>query len=642
MNDAPARRLRRRALGLLFLTALTFAGLFLFLPSDLVLAMLVVAFVVLLYFAITVVVTGYRDIVPDWVRATPLWLVVAVPVVVGLSLLFRLWTDVTLFGAVFLLGMLFVFVYYWLLVPFALVQKTDQQRWDREHEVTEWPPVTVLIPAYKERGYITRTLDSLARTLYPAELELVVVDDGSLDGTYEEARDHPDTDAIVVQKENGGKHSALNRGLAEASHDIVVSIDADSWVAPSAITKIVEAFERNPDAAAVAGNVKVGNRNSFITRIQAFEYILGINTFRRAFDHVGLVSVVPGCLGAFRKETLEAVEGYSADTLTEDFDLTIEILKRGRSVHMSEGAVYTHAPTTWGGLYRQRLRWFRGHVQTIRKHRGVLTGTGYGLLQRLVFPYAVLSMSLFPLLGLAVLLVILLMLTTGQTVLLLQLSAFFLVLVVVLTLLAIEIDEEDRRLAVYAPLSVVGYKQFMDLVLLKSVVDVLSGRELRWTGAGDIDQSASGLVYDPAGPGRSSGPKPTFQLYEDGDGWRWLFRARSGLAVARSGASADTKEKAETSIDTLRKHARTAASDGGESMSGAVATGESVARLRFEVYEEEGVWRWRFGRTPERPIVRTTRRFTSEQAARRALRGVREQVPEATVTVLDAPPGRDS
>lgn len=122
--------------------------------------------------------------------------------------------------------------------------------------------------------------------------------------------------------------------------------------------------------------MKVGNRGSFITNLQALEYVVGINTFRQAFDHVGLVSVVPGCLGAFRRETLEAVEGYSPDTLTEDFDLTVEILKRGQAVHMSEGVVYTAAPTTWRGLYRQRLRWFRGHVQTLLKHANVFGDPG--------------------------------------------------------------------------------------------------------------------------------------------------------------------------------------------------------------------------------------------------------------------------
>lgn len=625
-------KLRRNALALLLVTAVAFGGLFAFLPRDIVVGMFVVAFVAFLYFVIAVGLTGAGRGVPRWLRAAPLWSLVLVPLVVGIGLFLWTGTDLTVFAVVFLLGMMFLFLYYWLLVPFALVQKTDQLAWDREHELEDTPPLSVLVPAYKERGHITKTLDSLAATVYPGEVELVVVDDGSLDGTYEEARDHPTTNAVVVQKENGGKHSALNRGLAEASHDLIVSIDADSWVAPDALTQIVEAFQRHPEAGAIAGNVKVGNRHSFLTRIQAFEYVLGINTFRRAFDHVGLVSVVPGCLGAFRRETLEEIQGYSADTLTEDFDLTIEILKRGQPVHMSEGVVYTYAPTTWQGLYRQRLRWFRGHVQTILKHRSVLTGAGHGLLQRLVFPYALLSMSLFPLLGLTVLVIIVLMVVLGQVVALAQLSAFFFVLVAALSLLAIEIDEEDRRLAVYAPLSVVGYKQFMDLVLLKSVVDVLSGRRLRWTSAGRIRHPESGLLYDPSSPKESSAGEDDhealFQLYED-DGWQWRLRSPYHRTVARSISRASSKEQAEATVDLLRKRARQ--TDGG-----AATDGVDDGLPTFEVYTVDGRWRWRLRRPDGEAVVESGRPYDSEREARRALDRTRKRALTAAVEVVDA------
>ena len=621
-------KLRRNAFALLLVTAVAFGGLFAFLPRDIVVGMFVVAFVAFLYFVIAIGLTGAGRGVPQWLRAAPLWSLVFVPVVVGVGLFLWTGTDLTVFAVVFLLGMMFLFLYYWLLVPFALVQKTDQSAWDRDHELTDTPPLSVLIPAYKERGHITKTLDSLAATVYPGEVELVVVDDGSLDGTYEEARDHPTTNAVVVQKENGGKHSALNRGLAEASHDLIVSIDADSWVAPDALTRVVRAFQRHPEAGAVAGNVKVGNRHSFLTRLQAFEYVLGINTFRRAFDHVGLVSVVPGCLGAFRRETLEEIQGYSADTLTEDFDLTIEILKRDQPVHMSEGVVYTYAPATWRGLYRQRLRWFRGHVQTILKHRRVLTRSDYGLLQRLVFPYALLSMSLFPLLGLTVLVVIVLMVALGQAVPLAQLSVFFFVLVAALSLLAIEIDEEDRRLAVYAPLSVVGYKQFMDLVLLKSVVDVLSGRRLRWTSAGRIRHPESGLVYDPTAPSAGGDDRdPTFQLYEDDDGWQWRLRSPYRRTVARSASRAVSKEQAERTIDLLRKRARAEA--GGE-------TGAPDGRApTFEVYAEDDQWRWRLRRPGGPTLVESGREYDSEREARRALERSRNRAAAADVTVVE-------
>lgn len=486
-------------LGLLGVIAIVFVALFVFLPRDLGMALAVTALVAFLYFGIAAGLTRYGHRLPAWLDSVPLWAIVAVPVTLGLVLLFRFWTSASLVTAVFLLGMLFVFLYYWLIVPFAVVQKLGQEGWSRP--LDEYPPISLLVPAYNEEGYLDLTLDSIAAAEYPAAVELIVIDDGSLDGTAEEARSHPGTDATVIQKDNGGKHSALNAGIEAATHDVIVSVDADSWIAPDALANLVTRLVRSPNAGAVAGNVKVGNRGTFITNLQALEYVVGINTFRRAFDHVGLVSVVPGCLGAFRRETLEEIRGYSPDTLTEDFDLTIEILKRGRAVHMSEGVVYTAAPTTWRGLYRQRLRWFRGHVQTLVKHANVFGDTQYGLLHRLVFPYALLSMSLFPLLGVAITFLIPLAVLVGEGWLVAQIAVFFFVLLALLSLIAIEIDGEKRRLVLYAPLSVVGYKQFLDCILFKAVYDVLRKRELGWTFAGRPERLDSEVLeYDPSAP----------------------------------------------------------------------------------------------------------------------------------------------
>lgn len=487
---------RERYLALLVLVGVLFAGLFAVLPANLAFALGVTAFVAVLYVAIAIGLTRYSQWLPGWLVATPLWLLVGVPVALGLGLLFLFWTEPSVLTAIFLLGMAFVFLYYWLLVPFAIVQKLAQSR--QGGPLEEYPPISVLVPAYNEEAYLNLSLDSLAGATYPAAVEVLVIDDGSYDDTAAIARTHEGTNARVIQKENGGKHSALNAGIEAASYDVIVSIDADSWIGPDALTQVVERLVRTPGTGAVAGNAKIGNRGSFITNLQALEYIVGINTFRRALDHVGLVSVVPGCLGAFQRDVLEDIKGYSADTLTEDFDLTIEILKRGNSVHMSEGVVYTAGPTTWRGLYRQRLRWFRGHVQTMRKHAHVFGDSQYGLVHRFVFPYAFLSVSLFPLLGIVISVFIPLAVVFGDGILVAQIALFFFLLLVVLSVIAIEIDDEARSLSVYAPLSVIGYKQFLDVILFKALYDVFSGRELEWTFAGRPEElPADALVYDP-------------------------------------------------------------------------------------------------------------------------------------------------
>ncbi len=621
-----SNRLSVEFIALLALTAITFLVLFAFLPLDLVQALLVVALVAFLYFGIAVTLAKYRHRTPDWLNTAPLWLVVMVPVAIGVSLLFRYWAEATVFNVIFVLGMMFMFLYYWLMVPFALIQKIEEENWDGQ--IDEWPDISVLIPAYQERGHISRTLDSIAATTYQGGIELIVIDDGSLDGTYEEAKAHAGTDAIVMQKENGGKHSALNLGLEKATNEIIVSVDADSWVAPDAFAELVECFERHPNAGAVAGNVKVGNRGSFITNLQALEYIVGINTFRRAFDHVGLVSVVPGCLGAFKADALREVKGYSADTLTEDFDLTIAILKTGRNVHMSEGVVYTYAPTEWRGLYRQRLRWYRGHVQTLRKHADVFSDSRYGLLHRLIFPYAFLSMTLLPLMGVVVSIVIPLAIITGQGLMMLQIAVFFLALILLLSLLAIEIDSEEKKLVMYSPLSIIGYKQFQDIVLLKSIFDVFSGKELGWTSADRIPSDGETLIYDPQPTRRTATtavleeqvepPEAAFELFQGVDAeWRWRLRHRNGNIIADSGEGYSSRSGIDEAVGRI------------EALAGDADILE-YDPAGFEVYRDDaGEWRWQLRTKNGRTTARSKRGFGSRGAALDAVDRVKNRASEA-------------
>jgi cellulose synthase/poly-beta-1,6-N-acetylglucosamine synthase-like glycosyltransferase/uncharacterized protein YegP (UPF0339 family) len=612
--------------GLVALLALAFAGLFFVLPADVVLVFAAFAAMAAVYFGTAVLLAHYNDYTPNWISATPAWLVVLFPVLVAVVYMMHFWAEASVVLIAFVLALMVLFAYYWLVVPLALVQKLEQQGW--RGTVEEWPDVSVLIPAFRERGAITRLLDSLAAASYPADVEIVVVDDGSLDGTYEEALAHPTTDATVIQKENAGKHSALNRGIEIASHDVLVSIDADSWIAPDALTKLIQEFERNPGAGAIAGNVKVGNRGRFVTKLQALEYVVGINTFRRAFDHVGLVSVVPGCLGAFRKEVLEEVEGYSDDTLTEDFDLTIEILKRGHSVHASEGVVYTEAPDTWRGLYRQRKRWYRGNVQTLWKHASIFVDRSYGQLHRVVFPYAFLSMTLLPVFSLFALAVVPAAVLLGETTLFVQTAVFFLLLVVLLSVLAIEIDDEDRWLAALAPFSIVGYKQFLDVVLIRSIVDVFSGRRLPWTSAENDRAGGSGpLVYDPPSPVDDIEPvaripatandSTTFDVYRDAeDGWRWRLRHRTGETFAVSGEAYSDRDDAEAAARRVSDLA-------------ADADVLEYDPAGFEVYRLDDEWRWQLRTSHGRLLARSHEGYASRGNARAAVDRIRALADDA-------------
>jgi cellulose synthase/poly-beta-1,6-N-acetylglucosamine synthase-like glycosyltransferase/peptidoglycan/xylan/chitin deacetylase (PgdA/CDA1 family) len=235
------------------------------------------------------------------------------------------------------------------------------------------PLISVLIPCFNEAKVIEASVRRILASLWP-RMEVVVLDDGSTDGTADVVRKAfaGDPRVTLLAFENGGKARALNRGLAHISGDVVVALDADTLFPPDTLAKLVRWF-RDPRVGAVAGNALVGNRRNLITRWQALEYVTAQNLERRALAALGAVTVVPGAVGAWRREALEQLGGYPADTLAEDQDLTLAIQRAGWRVEFDPDArAYTEAPDTVNGLLKQRFRWSFGTLQCIWKHRAAL------------------------------------------------------------------------------------------------------------------------------------------------------------------------------------------------------------------------------------------------------------------------------
>jgi biofilm PGA synthesis N-glycosyltransferase PgaC len=341
------------------------------------------------------------------------------------------------------------------------------------------PLVTILVPAYNEQGVISRTLSSLINTKYERK-EIIVIDDGSSDLTRFVAQGYEKHGVRVVTKPNGGKASALNYGLLFAKGDIVITIDADSMVTRDAVNRIVQAMESDPNNVAVAGNIKVLNSKSTITKIQELEYIMAINTIRRAFALFGAVMVIPGAFGAFKKQAVVDVGGYDTDTQTEDFDITIKLLKtRGAVSSSSTAHAYTEVPSSWKSLYKQRVRWGTGTFQTIMKHKDIFGNSRYGALHSFVFP--IMLFSLFnPLASFIALGAGVLMALTGGLLLFARMMLMFLLIQLFVSLMALSIDDEGNGLAVYSPFFVFIYKQFIDVVTLISVVKALTKKGNKW------------------------------------------------------------------------------------------------------------------------------------------------------------------
>jgi peptidoglycan-N-acetylglucosamine deacetylase len=260
------------------------------------------------------------------------------------------------------------------------------------------PVVSVLIPAYNEEDVIVYTVNSVLESDYP-RLEVIVVNDGSIDSTGELLNEQFGRNPAVriFHQPNRGKPAALSHALAEATNGIIVTIDADTAIEPNAISKLVRHFV-NPRVGAVAGNVKVGNRISWLTRWQALEYVTSQNLEKRAFDLLNCIPVVPGALSAWRAEAIHESGGFTADTVAEDTDLTMTIRRAGWKIDYEEEAIgWTNAPETASALVRQRFRWTFGTLQSFWKHRDTLGRTKYGTLGWIALPNVFLFQLLLPL-----------------------------------------------------------------------------------------------------------------------------------------------------------------------------------------------------------------------------------------------------
>ena len=268
-----------------------------------------------------------------------------------------------------------------LVVSLALAARAKERAEEAEEQGQPLPPalsVSVIIAAYNESKVIARTIQSILASDHK-NLEIIVVDDGSLDGTYEivlqEYGNHPLV--RVLRQENTGKAGALNHGILEARNEILVCLDADTQFAPDAIRLLTRHFH-DPEVGAVAGNVKVGNRNSILTHWQSIEYVYNISLSRRAYAMLNAITVVAGAAGAWRKSVVLELGGYHGDTLAEDMDLTWRVRRAERRVLNEPKAIgYTEAPEDLKGLFKQRFRWAYGSLQCLWKHRSAIFHHGW-------------------------------------------------------------------------------------------------------------------------------------------------------------------------------------------------------------------------------------------------------------------------
>ncbi|MGQ4382641.1 bifunctional polysaccharide deacetylase/glycosyltransferase family 2 protein [Streptomyces sp. SAS_270] len=356
-------------------------------------------------------------------------------------------------------------------------RQRNKRRFSWGPEVTR--PVSVIVPAYNEKECIENTINSLTQSTHP--IEIIVVDDGSTDGTAALVEAMGVPNVRVIRQENAGKPAALNNGVRNASYDIVVMMDGDTVFEPDTVRQLVQPFA-NEDVGAVAGNAKVGNRDTVIGAWQHIEYVMGFNLDRRMYDLLRCMPTIPGAIGAFRRDAVLEVGGMSEDTLAEDTDITIAMHRKGwRVVYQEHARAWTEAPGSLKQLWSQRYRWSYGTMQALWKHRKSLTDKGpSGRFGRVGMPLVVIFQIVTPVFA------PLIDVFTVYSMIFVDFWASLLAWLAVLAVqllcaaYAFRLDREKYRYLLMMPLQQLAYRQMMYLVLIHSSITALTGGRLRW------------------------------------------------------------------------------------------------------------------------------------------------------------------
>jgi cellulose synthase/poly-beta-1,6-N-acetylglucosamine synthase-like glycosyltransferase len=305
-------------------------------------------------------------------------------------------------------------------------------------------PVSIIVPAYNEAKVIVASVRSLLGAQYP-NFEVLVVNDGSSDATLDELRaafslvevgrvprsrldtapvrgvwvGAADERVVVVDKDNGGKADALNAGLSYARYPLFCAVDSDTMLDPDALPRLVWHFQAKPETVACGGIVRIVNGSSVVgtrvTRVrtprsllvnlQIVEYLRAFLVGRTGWSRLGMLLIISGAFGMFRREAVIEAGGYATDTVGEDMELVVRLHRlhreRGlpyRAAFVADPVCWTEAPTELRALARQRDRWQRGLLETLVRHRDMVGRRRYGRAGLLALPYLVLFEALGPLL----------------------------------------------------------------------------------------------------------------------------------------------------------------------------------------------------------------------------------------------------
>ncbi|MFJ4209005.1 glycosyltransferase [Paenarthrobacter sp. NPDC089675] len=347
------------------------------------------------------------------------------------------------------------------------------------------PLVSVIVPGYNEAVVITNCVESILASRYK-RLEVILVDDGSTDSTAEIMGGLADRHERVqfISRANAGKGAALNTGIGAARGDILMFVDADGIFAADTLMHMLQGFD-HPKVGAVCGDDRPVNLNRIQTRMLAVLSHVGTGLVRRALSLMHCLPIVSGNIGAFRADLVRELGGFHEATLGEDLELTWRVYKAGYRVNFQPKAlVYAESPSTMGGLWRQRVRWSRGLVQTLRLHFGMLGSTKYGPFG-LFLVFNSITMVLIPILQLAVLAVLPFLYIAGRgpvpgdVLAILGWLGLFVSFLLIVFSLGLNGSWRDARFLWTVPLWPL-YSVFVGLALASAIAKEVRGAPARW------------------------------------------------------------------------------------------------------------------------------------------------------------------
>ncbi len=384
---------------------------------------------------------------------------------------------------VILLFSFIVILRYFFLLFFSMLNLYRHVNKDDDIRVPlkEKPFVSILVPCFNEEKVIKASLESLMAQTYP-RFEILVIDDGSTDDTFLIAKNMEFNDGNrrlkAYTKTNGGKANALNSRIKEAKGDLFLSVDADSKLSADSLDLMVDYFQ-DGKSAAVAGSVYVTNTDNLWTRLQALEYIQGLNLVRNGQSYFKMVNIIPGPIGMFRKSAVEGIGMYKDDTYAEDCDLTLRLINKGYKIDYEIDAIsYTEAPEQLLDLLKQRYRWTRGILQSILKHKAKLLKFNrmslvlwYMLFEAIFWPIASIFANIF---------IIYIALSSGFGVMLLYWWIIFTILDVSASIYCVSVTKENMKLVLYSIYYRIFFINIINIAKVLATFEEFFGIEMSW------------------------------------------------------------------------------------------------------------------------------------------------------------------